>query len=494
MPDTLTRLSNRRMSDIADVFEAMLPHIVRRRKKDVLLHLPLCDIRSVELLLPEDLLEHTRAIGAWSKAQASNALAELRKVALQAKLPYIRTRAATAKKLLVLTYLRDDVSEEIYTELQDFFPDQIGQINGHTPKERRKELLDAFRAESGLRVLVGTIGTIGIGLTLFDPASDQTAHEIIVADLPYTAAEFDQGIARLHREGQKHRVVVDVLLTTSNARLHDGSPLRTIDQRIWDLILGKRELSDIAIDGIYSTSDTATKVRKALHRWLRQVREIGVEPLSAELRPAELSAAQKWRGEIARLRGMSAARADELFRDPDYTHAFLAHLQTSSASALAHQWLRGKLEHVLRPDLHIVDMGCGLNPFAELPCHVICLDRHGLPGQIKGKMEHSPLPDASADVLIYSLSLYGNADDLRAYFSHARRILRGGGHLFVVEPGSAFTPEGLAHFMSDLQQFGFEQVGSVRDIRSEDGIMLKGMHLTLTGELGKLEETTFERK
>ena len=272
-----TRLSNRRMSDIADVFEAMLPHIVRRRKKDVLLHLPLCDIRSVELLLPEDLLEHTRAIGAWPKAQASNALAELRKVALQAKLPYIRTRAATAKKLLVLTYLRDDVSEEIYTELQDFFPGQVGQINGRTPKERRKELLDAFRAESGLRVLVGTIGTIGIGLTLFDPASDQTAHQIIVADLPYTAAEFDQGIAQLHREGQKHRVVVDVLLTTSNALLHDGSPLRTIDQRIWDLIISKRELSDIAIDGKYSTSDAAAKVRKALHRWLRQVREIGVE-------------------------------------------------------------------------------------------------------------------------------------------------------------------------------------------------------------------------
>jgi len=489
-----TRLNNRRMSDIADVFEAVLPHIVRRRKKDVLLHLPLCDVRPVEIPLQDDLLEQTHTIGMWPRVQANNALTELRKIALEAKLPFIRKRAGSAKKLLVLTYLRDEVAEAIYADLQDFFPGQVGQINGTIPKEQRKEILNAFRAPGGLRILVGTIGTIGVGLTLFDPAQEQTAHEIIVADLPYTAAEFDQGIARLHREGQKHRVVVDVLLTTTNALLHDGSPLRTIDQRIWDLILGKRELSDVAIDGMYSAIDAATKVRKALHRWLKQIRETGVEPLVAEQRPAELSAAQRWRGEIARLRGMSAAKADELFASAEYTSAFLDHLCISSASQLAYQWLRAKLEYLLRPDLHIVDMGCGLNPFAELPCHVTGLDRHDLPGQVKGKMEDPPLPDSSTDVMIYSLSLYGTANDLRTYFTHARRILRGGGHLFIVEPGSAFTSDGLIHFVSDLQQFGFEQVGNVRDIRGEDGIVLKGMHFTLKGELGKPEETSFEKK
>ncbi len=489
-----TRLNNHRMGDIADVFEAILPHIVRRRKKDVLLHLPLCDVRPVEIPLQDDLLEQIRTIGTWSRAQANGALAELRKIALEAKLPFIRKSAESARKLLVLTYLRDEVSEEIYADLQDFFPGQVGQINGTIPKEQRKEILDAFRAPNGLRILVGTIGTIGVGLTLFDPTQEQTAHEIIVADLPYTAAEFDQGIARLHREGQKHRVAVDVLLTTTNTLLHNGSPLRTIDQRIWDLILGKRELSDVAIDGVYSTTDAATKVRKALHQWLRQIRETGVEPVVAEQRPAELSAAQKWRGEIARLRGMSTTKADELFASAEYTSAFLDHLRTSPASQLAYQWLRAKLEHLLRPDLYIVDMGCGLNPFADLPCHVTGLDRHGLSGQVKGKMECPPLPDALADIIIYSLSLYGTADNLRDYFSHARRILRGGGHLFIVEPGSAFTPEGLTHFIRDLQQFGFEQVGSIRDIRGEDGIVLKGMHFTLTGERGKPEETTFERK
>ena len=213
-----------------------------------------------------------------------------------------------------------------------------------------------------------------------------------------------------------------------------------------------------------------------------------------ERRPAEPSQAQKWRGEIGRLRGMSAARADKVFADPEYTRQFLTHLETSTAAKLSHQWLRGKLAPLLHPDLAIVDMGCGLNPFADLPCRVTGLDRHDRSGQLRGKMENPPLPDKSADVLIYSLSLYGTASNLLAYFCHAARILRGGGHLFIVEPDSAFTPEGLARFVNGLSQFGFELVGSVKDLRGEDGTLLKGMHLTLTGETGEPEEATFERK
>ncbi len=104
------------------------------------------------------------------------------------------------------------------------------------------------------------------------------------------------------------------------------------------------------------------------------------------------------------------------------------------------------------------------------------------------------MPDKSADVLIYSLSLYGTAADLKRYFTHATRILRGGGHLFIVEPDSAFTPEGLVQFLKGLREFGFELVGAVKDLRGEEGTLLKALHLTLTGEVENPEETLFERK
>jgi superfamily II DNA or RNA helicase len=489
-----SRLSSRRLRDIADVFEALLPHVVRRRKREVLLHLPGCDVRTVDIPLPPDLDAQMLEIYGWPRSQASHALVELRKLAVEAKLPYLLQRAQAARKLLILTYLTDDVSEKIAAYLDEFFPGQIAHINGSIPKNERQTLLDSFRSPDGARVLVGTIGTIGVGLTLFDPKQADTANEIIFTDLPYTWAEFEQGLARLHREGQKQTVRVDVLQTTTTATLRDGSAHHTLDERIWALIEGKRELSDVAIDGKYDTTDAADKVQKALRRWLKQAREIGVEPLAVERRPETQSEAQKWRGEIGRLRSLSAARADEVFADPEYTRQFLAHLETSTAAKLSHQWLRGRLTLLMRPDLAVVDMGCGLNPFAGLPCRVTGLDRHDRPGQLRGKMENPPLPDKSADVLIYSLSLYGTAADLKNYFSHAARILRGGGHLFIVEPDSAFTSEGVARFVDGLRQFGFELVGTVKELRGENGTLLKALHLTLTGDMGDPPSPLFERK
>lgn len=488
------RLSNRSMRDIADVFEALLPHVIRRRKREVLLHLPGCYVQAIDIPLPEDLDKGMLNVYAWPKSQAAQALVELRKLATDAKLPYLLRRSQTARKLLILTYLTDDVSQKIFAYLEDFLPNQIAHINGQTRKAERQKLLDSFRTPDGVRVLVGTTGTIGTGLTLFDPVSEETANEIIVADLPYTWAEFEQGIARLYREGQQQCVRVAVLQTTTTATLCDGSGLHTLDERIWALIEGKRELSDVAIDGKYDTTDSAAKVQKALRRWLKLAREIGVEPLAVERRSTERSEAQKWRGEIGRLRSVSASMADEIFADPEYTREFLAHLKTSTAGNLSHQWLRAKLTLLLRPDLTVVDMGCGLNPFADLPCRVIGLDRHDLPEQLRGKMEKPPLPDDSADVLVYSLSLYGTASDLLAYFKHAVRILRGGGHLFVVEPASSFTDEGLLRFLKGLHQFGLEVVGTVKNIRGEDGTLLMAMHLTLTGEMGEPKEAEFERK
>ncbi len=488
------RLSSRRLSDIADVFETLLPHIIRRRKDETLLHLAGCDVRPVPLALPPDIEAQIVEIYKLPRSRATHALNALRRISIDAKLAYLHDRAQAARKLLVLTYQTDDISEKIAAYLDEFFPNQVVHINGQTSRSDRATRINSFRDSNGARVLVGTIGTIGTGLTLFDPDSDDTTNEIIFADLPYTYAQFDQGVARLYREGQKERVRADVLQTTTTTTLRDGSALSTLDERIWDFIEGKRELSDIAIDGKYDTTDAASKVQKALRRWLKQAREIGVEPLAVERRRAEQTPAEHWRGEIGRLRGMSAAQADAVFADEEYTQKFLEHLKTSTAAHLSHQWLRGRLSLLVRSDLTIVDMGCGINPFADLPCRVIGLDRHDIAGQLRGKMQDPPLADKSADVLIYSLSLYGTASDLLVYFTHARRILRGGGHLFIVELDSAFTSEGLARFVGGLRQFGFELVGTVKDLRGEDGTLLKGMHLTLTGELGTPDGAAFERK
>ncbi|MBI5649392.1 MAG: hypothetical protein HZC40_02930 [Chloroflexi bacterium] len=107
------RLSSRRMSDVADVFEAMLPHIIRRRKDETLLHLPGCDVRPVSIPLPLDLEARMIEIYKWQRSRASEALVQLRKLATDAKLAYLVERARAARKMLILTYLTDDISEKI---------------------------------------------------------------------------------------------------------------------------------------------------------------------------------------------------------------------------------------------------------------------------------------------------------------------------------------------------------------------------------------------
>lgn len=73
---------------------------------------------------------------------------------------------------------------------------------------------------------------------------------------------FEQGIARLHREGQKYRVCVNVLQTKMLATREDGSAYHTVDEQIWTLIQGKRELSEVAVDGKYDATDASARVQK----------------------------------------------------------------------------------------------------------------------------------------------------------------------------------------------------------------------------------------
>jgi SAM-dependent methyltransferase len=148
----------------------------------------------------------------------------------------------------------------------------------------------------------------------------------------------------------------------------------------------------------------------------------------------------------------------------------------------------------MRPDLTIVDLGCGLNRLADLPCTVTGVDRHDLPGVVKGKMESPPLADHAADVVVYSLSLYGTACDLYAYFREARGILRPGGHVLIVEPASSFTATGLDRFLAGLSGLGFESVRSPRELRDADGTGLTAMHLTKTGEPSETGTDMFGRR
>jgi hypothetical protein len=143
------RLSSQRMVDLADVFEALLPHIVRRSKAEMLLELPHYTIATIPVATPPAIEAQIRAIHEWPKARATPALIALRKLATEAKLPYLRERARAATKLLILTYLSDAVSQAIFADLAAALPRQVGHIDGATSQAERVVIDGRYTRKEG---------------------------------------------------------------------------------------------------------------------------------------------------------------------------------------------------------------------------------------------------------------------------------------------------------------------------------------------------------
>lgn len=105
-------------------------------------------------------------------------------------------------------------------------------IKGDIKDELRQFIINKFQKDDTCKVLVGTIGAMGTGLTL-------TAGTVIIfMDEPWNKALFDQAVDRAHRIG-----------TTNNITIYSLMCKGTIDERIHNLIYTKGVLSDAIIDG-----------------------------------------------------------------------------------------------------------------------------------------------------------------------------------------------------------------------------------------------------
>lgn len=105
-------------------------------------------------------------------------------------------------------------------------------ITGQTPDVSRQAYVDYFQNESNCKVIIGTIGAMGTGLNLYKGSI------IIFLDHPWTRAAYDQAVDRCHRIGQKNNITIYNLMCRN-----------TIDEKIWNLVNKKGELSDVIIDG-----------------------------------------------------------------------------------------------------------------------------------------------------------------------------------------------------------------------------------------------------
>lgn len=123
------------------------------------------------------------------------------------------------------------MTDAICNRLSDV-PYDWGLITGETPDNARQSVVNRFQTDDNTKVLVGTIGALGTGLTL-------TAGTVeIFLDEPWTMAAKDQAVDRCHRIGQKNNLTIYTLLTKN-----------TIDERIHELVQKKGAMADQLVDG-----------------------------------------------------------------------------------------------------------------------------------------------------------------------------------------------------------------------------------------------------
>lgn len=108
---------------------------------------------------------------------------------------------------------------------------RVSVITGNTKDVDRQDNVNEFQTGAS-QIIVGTIGAMGTGLNLFEGSV------IIFVDHPWNRAMYDQAVDRCHRIGQKNKLTIYNLLCKN-----------TIDERIWELVKKKGQMSDALVDG-----------------------------------------------------------------------------------------------------------------------------------------------------------------------------------------------------------------------------------------------------
>ena len=112
------------------------------------------------------------------------------------------------------------------------------RITGQTSDVDRQANVNKFQNDNNCKVIIGTIGAMGTGLTL-------TAGTVeIFLDEPWNMALKEQCVDRCHRIGQKNTLTIYTLMCKD-----------TIDQRIHELVEKKGAIAELIVDGCITKTD-----------------------------------------------------------------------------------------------------------------------------------------------------------------------------------------------------------------------------------------------
>lgn len=202
-----------RGKNLSELKARIAPHVLRRKKDEVLKDLPPIrfDTLALEgrLTVPEDCVAEMRQVQeaiqqdgiAGLKALAPH-VAQLRRLTGLAKVPaaidwIAEYLEAGGEKLVVFAHHRDVIGA-IWTTFQG----ESVVVSGDLSSAERQAQVDAFQSNPKFRLFIGQIQAAGTGLTL------TAASDVLFVESSWVPAENEQAAMRVHRIGQRNACVV----------------------------------------------------------------------------------------------------------------------------------------------------------------------------------------------------------------------------------------------------------------------------------------------
>ncbi len=136
------------------------------------------------------------------------------------------------EKLIIFTNFYNYGIERIFNYLSKYIsPSKIVQFHGKMNHKEKKKSVKKFKEEAN--IFIGTIGAAGEGLTLTESSY------AVFFDMHWNPAKMWQAEDRIHRIGQKNKVVIHSLITQN-----------TIEEKILQKIEEKKKLINEVVDGV----------------------------------------------------------------------------------------------------------------------------------------------------------------------------------------------------------------------------------------------------
>ena len=263
-------------SHLDELHERLKPFMLCRKIKDVCHELPDL-IRETVYLEDVRYQDHPEYLG-----EGFMQMATMRRVLAESKVKqaaaYIKERLQVNEKVLVFTY-HTAVMTVLAKELIGFNPITV---NGSTPSQKRKPLVDEFVNNKTRRVFIGQINSMGTGLD----GLQYGANEIICMEPDWSPEVINQAIGRLHRFGQVLPVVVTELRCYHELEFHIDATASDKADVIRQVIKpnGKGEYDDMSLETEAKKMTEALIANTAMMQQLITV--MGGKPVAAATQPA----------------------------------------------------------------------------------------------------------------------------------------------------------------------------------------------------------------